>query len=107
WASSESCCRSFSGPRGPAPGTSTAAGRITTRAPQADPRLTRSEGRFGHGRCLAPVVSALDGSGDRQLEEERRAAASVRDDPDAAVHARHELAGDVEPEARAADAPRE
>src|SRR5581483_3540637 len=43
-------------------------------------------------------------SGDRELQQERRSRAAVRIDPDSSVHARHELAGDVEPEPGAADA---
>ena len=39
-----------------------------------------------------------------QLDDERRAAAVRRLDPDPAVHAPHQLAADVQPEARAADA---
>src|SRR5262245_11435375 len=55
-------------------------------------------------RCPAPG-HVRTRSGDRQLEEERRAAAAVGDDPDATVHPRHERAGDVEAESRAADPP--
>src|SRR5262249_59698937 len=52
----------------------------------------------------APVPASCSGSllGNRQLDREGRAAAAVRDDPDAAVHAVHELAADVEPQPGAA-----
>src|SRR3954468_12815794 len=45
--------------------------------------------------------------GDRQFQEERRAVAAVGDDPDAAVHPRDQLAGDVEAPPRSPDSPRE
>src|SRR4029077_8096115 len=57
-------------------------------------------------RCLPPSP-AEDRSAARKLEEERRAGAAVGDDPDAAVHPRYELAGDVETEAGAADPARQ
>src|SRR3954468_3677031 len=45
--------------------------------------------------------------GDRQFQEERGAVAAVGDDPDAAVHPRDQLAGDVEAQPGSSDSARE
>src|SRR3954447_16244413 len=55
-----------------------------------------------HPKCFAAPLA--EGSGERQLERELRAPAGLGVDPDPALHALDELAGDVEAETGAADA---
>src|SRR5439155_9116502 len=61
--------------------------------------------RPGRGGLPPPsgAGGALERVGERDLDDERGAAALARLDPDPSVDAPHELAADVEAEARAAD----
>ena len=58
----------------------------------------------GPAASPAPLAAALACAAARELDEEGRALAELRLDPDLPVHPAHELAADVEAEAGAADA---
>src|SRR5437588_9646417 len=70
----------------------------------ASGQVKRAPARLRRG--LLGLLLAGGALGDRKLDEERRALAVVALDPDAAFEAAHQLAADVEAEARAADAAR-